>query len=114
MKDRFNELYPSLLSVFILRDLFEDDQLYLFFFREHVIPTIIKLCQRINNDLCWKPLNHQLLLLTRNENPCIKIAAVCALQCLFEEVILFCDLLVYFCYLVYCLLGWSGLFTVAP
>lgn len=82
----FGEISPKILELCLRRNLFEDDKSYLQYVQENISPTINKLFVRVNQDILWKPLNHQILLMTRNEIPSIKIAAISVLRNLFEEI----------------------------
>ncbi len=65
---------------------FDGDESYFHFVRDHLITAVCELCVNINRDLLWKPLNHQVLLFTRNSSPLVKITAVDLLRDLFEKV----------------------------
>jgi hypothetical protein len=65
---------------------FDGDESYFGFARDHLITALCELCLNINRDLLWKPLNHQVLLFTRNASPLVRIVAVDLLHELFEKV----------------------------
>lgn len=65
---------------------FAGDDSYFHFAREQLSTTLCDLCVNINRDLLWKPLNHQVLLFTRNASPLVRIVAVDILRELFEKV----------------------------
>lgn len=65
---------------------FPDGASYLRFIEDHVIPCVVALATSVTKDLLWKPLNHKLLMMTRENNRHLRIAALKALHQLFREV----------------------------
>lgn len=83
---RYETLYPKILSFVPIWQAFDGDDSYFQFARQHLTTTLCELCANINRDLLWKPLNHQVLLFTRNASPLVRIVAVDLLRELFEKV----------------------------
>lgn len=52
-----------------------------------VSPALVALATSIGKDVMWKPLNHQLLLLTRDKKKLVRLTAIKTLHQLFLEVL---------------------------
>jgi hypothetical protein len=83
---RYETMYPKVLAFVPMWQTFNGDDLYFQFAQKNLITTLCNLCANINRDLLWKPLNHQVLLFTRNSSPLVRIVAVDLLRELFEKV----------------------------
>lgn len=88
---RYETIYPKILTFIPMWQAFDGDESYFSFARDHLITALCELCLNINRDLLWKPLNHQVLLFTRNASPLVRIVSVDLLRELFEKV---CSVLV--------------------
>jgi U3 small nucleolar RNA-associated protein 10 len=69
-----------------LREIFTGDDEYLKFNNEVIGTTLVSLCLSVQKDLLWKPLNYQLLLLTRHSLPIVRKSAIITIGKLFHEV----------------------------
>ena len=65
---------------------FPDGASYLAYIEDHVIPCVVALATSMTKDLLWKPLNHKLLMMTREKNKHLRVAAIKILNQLFHEV----------------------------
>ncbi|KAJ1925246.1 snoRNA-binding rRNA-processing protein utp10 [Tieghemiomyces parasiticus] len=63
---------PSLMAVYQKR------------IEEVVSPCLNRLAEQYRGEAQWKALNHQVLLLTRNPNPCVRVAALLVTQGLYR------------------------------
>jgi U3 small nucleolar RNA-associated protein 10 len=69
-----------------LRELFAGDDKYLKVNDEVISTTLVSLCLSVQKDLLWKPLNYQLLLLTRHSLPIVRKSAILTIGKLFQDV----------------------------
>ena len=74
-------------AVLQLRELFASDAEYLEYCEEHVIPALAKLVKAVGQDLLWKPLNHKVLMMTRDSRKALKLVGLKTLHKLFAEVV---------------------------
>lgn len=51
-----------------------------------MIPTLTAISSSVSSDVLWKPLNHKLLMLTRDKKKEVRAIAVKALHSLFHEI----------------------------
>lgn len=65
---------------------FPDGVSYLRYIDDHVIPCVVALATSVTKDVLWKPLNHKLLMMTREKNRHMRIAAIKTIHQLFQEV----------------------------
>lgn len=49
-------------------------------------PTIFEMVERINNDDMWKKINNEILMLTRNTNPSIRLGAFKVVEHLYMKI----------------------------
>ena len=77
---------PPLLSLLPLMQAFDSEGSYLTFCESRLVPALTALTVAVGKDLLWKPLNHAVLLLTRDDRKAVRMAAIKALYCLFKEV----------------------------
>jgi hypothetical protein len=56
------------------------------FILQFVSPCLVSLALCVGKDILWKPLNHQVLMATRNPAPMVRLAALKTLHKLFVEV----------------------------
>ncbi len=77
---------PAVVALLPLRSVFANDDAYLQFAEECLTPCLTALAVAINKDLLWKPLNHKVLLATRDKRKAVRMAAVKTLHQLFSEV----------------------------
>ncbi|RYH29361.1 hypothetical protein EON65_08715 [archaeon] len=68
--------------------MFPSDTQYMDFCGETLSPALTAITSSISKDLLWKPVNHQILMLTRNKHPAVKRVAVNLLRDLFTQVYL--------------------------
>jgi U3 small nucleolar RNA-associated protein 10 len=59
---------------------------YSAYMEAYVTPCLTALATAVTKDVLWKPLNHKLLMLTRDKRRHVKVAAIRTLQQLFIEV----------------------------
>ena len=64
----------------------QDDGGYMSFILQYVSPCLVSLALCVGKDVLWKPLNHHVLMATRNPAPMVRMAALKTLQTLFAEV----------------------------
>lgn len=85
-QQRYEDMTPPLLNLLPLVQAFDTEASYLAFCESQLVPALTSLSISVGRDLLWKPLNHQVLLLTRDGRKAVRMAAVTALHCLFKEV----------------------------
>jgi U3 small nucleolar RNA-associated protein 10 len=80
-------MMPVIVDVLAARDAFASDAAYLEFAEGPVASCLAALARAIARDVLWKPLNHKLLLLTRDSSRnAVRIGAVKVLHKLFQDV----------------------------
>jgi U3 small nucleolar RNA-associated protein 10 len=84
---RYESIMPDILSLLPLSEAFDSDEDYLNFVEENLTSCVTSLAISIGKDLSWKPMNHRVLLATRNEKRVVRIASLKVLHKLFVEVI---------------------------
>lgn len=52
---------------------------------EHLLPAITGFTVCLNDDTLWKPLHYQILLKSRHDEPCVRVAALQCIACLVES-----------------------------
>lgn len=60
--------------------------LYIQYAETVIIPTLAVLTKASEKDTLWKPMNHKILLATRNPNYVVRLVAVKTLHQLFQQV----------------------------
>lgn len=65
---------------------FPEEGAYLRYCEDYVGACLSALAVAVGRDLLWKPLNHKILLLTRDPKKAVRVAAVKVLHRLFSEV----------------------------
>ena len=73
-------------DILININLFSCDEEYEEFCISYVIPALTKLTIAVSNDILWKPLNHKVLMMTRDKTRIVRMVAVRMLQRLFIDV----------------------------
>lgn len=73
-------LMPSITHMFI------NDEAYVQFCEEYIIPCMMRLVIGIGKDVLWKPMNHSVLLMTRHKMKCVRLVALKTIQKLFIDV----------------------------
>ena len=58
---------PNLVAVLLQRDAFSSDEDFVHFGESVMIPSVANLAARMGKDILWKPMNHSLLMATRDE-----------------------------------------------
>jgi U3 small nucleolar RNA-associated protein 10 len=77
---------PPVYSLLPMRGIYKDDESYTSFATEFVIPCMTSLVMAVGKDTLWKPVNHFVLMLTRDRKKPVRIVALHALRALFTEV----------------------------
>lgn len=80
-------MMPNISSLLSLSQSFSDENSYMEYALEYVLPCIVQLVIAVGKDVLWKPLNHKILQMTRNKKKCVRIVALKSLQRLFTEVL---------------------------
>jgi len=83
---QYEAIMPQMSSVLSLRQAFETDEDYSRYALEAALPAVVQLVIAVGKDILWKPLNHKVLLMTRNSKKSVRIVGLKALQRLFNEV----------------------------
>jgi hypothetical protein len=85
-ENRFSSLMPVTISLLEMTTIYEDVASYTRYSEESVIPCLSAIAIAISNDLQWKPLNHKVLMLMRDERKEVRMIGLKSLKRLFEEV----------------------------
>jgi U3 small nucleolar RNA-associated protein 10 len=85
-KAKFETIMPTVVATLGLRALFEIDHGYLSFVNDSVTPCVTALALCVGRDVLWKPLNHRVLMYTRDKSKTIRLATLKVLHKLFSEV----------------------------
>jgi U3 small nucleolar RNA-associated protein 10 len=87
-KERFERVQKPLANVLSaeLVELLGGRQPFLSFASAHVSPCVCEMSAAAGSDLLWKPLNHSLLLRTRDASAAVRLAALRALYACFERI----------------------------
>ena len=84
---RYTAMMPAVVDAVSARDAFPSDAVYLAFVAGPVAACLAALARAVAKDVLWKPLNHRLLLLTRDAGrKAVRVGAVHVLHKLFQEV----------------------------
>lgn len=83
---KFDKMMPAVVALAPLLRAFSSESAYLTYMEEYVGACLSALTVAVGRDLLWKPLNHKILLLTRDPRKAVRIAAVKILHRLFSEV----------------------------
>lgn len=75
----------AVYSLLPLRAAHPDDASYEHFSQTFVIPCMTALVVAVGKDTLWKPLNHFVLMTTRNKKKSVRMMALHALRALFAE-----------------------------
>jgi hypothetical protein len=87
MQIQYETMMPSISSLLSLPSShFPSDEVYKDYALNKVLPCIIQLVISVGKDILWKPLNHKILQMTRNQNKVTRLVALKSLQKLFIEV----------------------------
>lgn len=68
------------------RKWFQEEEKYEFFCLESVAPCFSALAVGVAKDTLWKPLNHAILMMTRDKKKIVRLVCVKALHRLFTDV----------------------------
>jgi U3 small nucleolar RNA-associated protein 10 len=74
------------LFYFSLRELYASDDEYLSYNQDILLPTLSSLCLAVQKELLWKPMNYQILLLTRHSLTVVRRSAIQIIGKLFQEI----------------------------
>ncbi|KAJ3161658.1 HEAT repeat-containing protein 1 [Geranomyces michiganensis] len=81
--DKFDKLLQPLVGQ--IDSLDPRDKRYETNITTYLVPCIGQLAITVGKDSLWKPLNHQILMKTRNEDPAVRLAALRVLQELYAR-----------------------------
>ncbi|KAJ3184550.1 HEAT repeat-containing protein 1 [Geranomyces variabilis] len=81
--DKFDKLLQPLVGQ--LDSLDPSDKRYETSVSAYLVPCIGQLAVTVGKDSLWKPLNHQILMKTRHEDPAVRLAALRVLQELYSR-----------------------------
>ncbi|KAJ3173673.1 HEAT repeat-containing protein 1 [Geranomyces variabilis] len=81
--DKFDKLLQPLVGQ--LDSLDPSDKRYEASVSNYLVPCIGQLAVTLGKDSLWKPLNHQILMKTRHEDPAVRLAALRVLQELYSR-----------------------------
>lgn len=76
----------AVVALLPLQRVFDTEDAYLSYSEDYVGACLSALAQAVGKDLLWKPLNHKVLMLTRDSKKAVRVAAVKVLHRLFSEV----------------------------
>jgi hypothetical protein len=76
----------AVVALLPLQRAFPTESQYLTYCEDYVGACLSALAVAVGRDLLWKPLNHKVLMLTRDSKKAVRIAAVKTLHRLFSEV----------------------------
>ena len=79
-------MMQAVVSLLPLQRAFPSEVAYLVYAEDFVGACLSALAVAVGKDLQWKPLNHKVLLLTRDNKKAVRVAAVKVLHRLFSEV----------------------------
>ena len=100
---------PAISSVLGLHKVFSNEQEYMDYAVDEVLPAVVQLVIAVGKDVLWKPVNHKILTMTRHNKKSVRIVGLKALQCLFTEV---CVIILLMCMCntnaISILTGWRG------
>ena len=85
---------PKISTVLSLRSMHSTDSLYVDYAINTVIPALCGLVVAVGKDTLWKPLNHSILMMSRDKRKCVRLVSLHALKSLFAEV---CASYMYLC-----------------
>lgn len=68
------------------RKWFSSDEIYESFCIDTVVPAFTALAIAVGRDTLWKPMNHAILMLTRDKKRIVRVVCVKALHRLFSDV----------------------------
>ena len=83
---RFSDVIAPLVNLLGCRGLFQSDSDYTHFSESYVVPATVALACAASKDVLWKPMNHKVLLLSRDKSPAVRAMSVATLHALFQEV----------------------------
>jgi hypothetical protein len=79
-------MMQAVVALLSLQRAFPTESQYLTYCEDYVGACLSALAVAVGRDLLWKPLNHKVLMLTRDSKKAVRIAAVKTLHRLFSEV----------------------------
>jgi hypothetical protein len=83
---RYEKMMQAVVALLPLQRAFSTESQYLTYCEDYVGACLSALAVAVGRDLLWKPLNHKVLMLTRDSKKAVRIAAVKTLHRLFSEV----------------------------
>lgn len=85
-KARYDAIMPALVSAVAIRPVFASDEQHVAFVKDRLAPCVASMAQCVGKDVMWKPMNHQVLMFTRDDSATVKLAAIHVIYKLFVEV----------------------------
>jgi hypothetical protein len=92
---RFEKMMQAVVSLLSHQRAFANEAAYLSYMEDYVGACLSALTVAVGRDLMWKPLNHKILMLTRDGKKAVRVAAVKVLHRLFSEVSWLCKCVLY-------------------
>lgn len=89
-EERYGLVISNAVALLASRKWFASDSEYESFCLDTVVPCFTSLSIAIGKDTLWKPMNHAILLLTRDKKKVVRVVGVKALHHLFSNVRLLC------------------------
>jgi predicted transcriptional regulator len=86
LQARYEQMSPAVYTLLPMRHVHKDDGSYISFSQEYVMPCITSLVVAVGKDTLWKPLNHFILMATRDKKKPVRMVALHAIRALFTEV----------------------------
>lgn len=86
---RYESIVPEIMSLLPLSNAFDSEEDYLRFVEQSLGPCVTSLAICVGKDLLWKPMNHRVLMASRDERSVVRLAAIKLLHKLFFEVTIF-------------------------
>ena len=79
---------PKIANILSLRAVHSSDSVFVNYAVETVIPALCGLVVAVGKDTLWKPLNHSILMMSRDKRKSVRLVSLHALKSLFAEVLL--------------------------
>ena len=85
-QERYELVVSNAVAMLASRKWFSNDESYEAFCLETVVPCFTALAIAVGRDTLWKPMNHAILMLTRDKKKVVRVVCVKALHKLFSVV----------------------------
>ncbi|EFA81511.1 U3 snoRNP protein [Heterostelium album PN500] len=82
-KQKFEKLLPALVNQ--LENQMGNEESYKNRVDRYLVPCITQLAITINQEMLWKPMNHAVLMKTRNPYANVKLSAIAVIQSLYKR-----------------------------